>query len=182
MGRASGKGGKSGDGPADEEGPALWKSYTRDISPLPGKKASPAAPSAKKIFAKTAERAAALAPSKPAKISVEKQAPQLDARTEQRLKRGQIAIEGTLDLHGMTQAEAHEKLNGFIKRAYGRKKRCLLVITGKGRMGEGVLRQKLPLWLSLPPMQDMVLKIHPAAAEHGGTGACYVYLKRQRDY
>ena len=182
MARASGKGGKSGAGKADTEGPDLWKAYTRDISPMPGKKIPGNAPAAKKAGAKPASQTAQAPIIPSVKPMPEKQAPQLDARTEQRLRRGQLPIDGTLDLHGLTQAGAHEKLDGFIKRAYARKKRCLLVITGKGRAGPGVLKQKLPQWLSMPPLQDIILKIYPAAQEHGGTGAWYVYLKRQRDY
>ncbi len=183
MGRGNGKSGKPGGGEADAEGPVLWKTYTRDIVPLPGKKIADNAPAAKKTSIKTRERSSVSAPAAaPLKPVAEKQAPQLDARTDQRLRRGQLPIDGTLDLHGMTQAEAHERLEGFVQRAYARKKRCLLIITGKGRSGPGVLRQKLPQWLSLPPLQGMVLKIYPAAAEHGGSGAWYVYLKRQRDY
>lgn len=182
MGRGSGKSGKSGTGERDADGAVLWKAYTRDISPLPGKKTIDDAPAAKKASVRRAQSTPSFPPAKMPGSAVEKQAPQLDARTEQRLRRGQLPIEGTLDLHGMTQAEAHERLDGFIKRAYARKKRCLLVITGKGRSGEGVLRQRLPQWLALPPLREIVLKIQPAAPEHGGTGACYIYLKRQRDY
>ncbi len=175
--------GKSGDEDKDAEGPSLWKAYTKDIVPMPGKKTRDAAPAAKKTpSGKTAGHASFAPPVRPPAAKPDRQAPQLDARTNQRLRRGQVPIDGKIDLHGMTQAEAHEKLNGFIKRAYAKQKRCLLVITGKGKMGEGVLRQKLPLWLGMAPLKDIVLKIHPAIQEHGGGGAWYVYLKRQRDY
>jgi DNA-nicking Smr family endonuclease len=183
MARGSSKSGKSGGSGTDEEGPALWKTYTQDIAPIRGKKHSKDAPAAKPPPVKTSQAKTVTPPViKPVKQAVEKQPAQLDARTEQRLRKGQMPLDGTIDLHGMTQAEAHGKLNGFIKRAYAKKKRCLLVITGKGRTGEGVLRQKLPQWLAIPPFNEIVLKIYPAAIEHGGTGAWYVYLKRQRDY
>jgi len=176
------KSGKSG-GDEDPEGPSLWKAYTNDIAPMRGKKSRKAVTVPEKILPKkTAVRTASALPIVPPVAIPEKQAPQLDARTDQRLRRGQVPIDGKLDLHGMIQAEAHERLNDFIKRAYAKKKRCLLIITGKGKKGEGVLRQKLPQWLSVPPIKDVILKIYPAAAEHGGTGAWYVYLKRQRDY
>lgn len=100
-----------------------------------------------------------------------------------------MPIEARLDLHGMTQEQAHTRLVDFITRAHAAGKRCILVITGKGlsrghgeETSTGVLRQKLPLWLSMPPLRSLVLKSYPAIQRDGGTGAWYLYLKRTRDY
>src|ERR1700691_773524 len=72
----------------------------------------------------------------------------LDRRSAQRPQRGQAPIEARLDLHGMTQDEAHRALNRFIARAHDDGRRAVLVITGKGaREGEGVLRRAVPRWL-----------------------------------
>jgi len=58
--------------------------------------------------------------------------PGLDRRTAMRMKRGQMQIEGRLDLHGFHQNEARGALANFINSAFNRKKRCVLIITGKG--------------------------------------------------
>jgi len=91
-----------------------------------------------------------------------------------------MQIEARLDLHGMTQAEAHQALHAFIERQARLGARCLLVITGKGRGGDGVLRAALPGWLNAGPIRAKVLAIFPAQPKDGGSGAVYVYLKRQR--
>jgi DNA-nicking Smr family endonuclease len=102
----------------------------------------------------------------------------LDRRSAQRLKRGQTAIEARLDLHGMTQAEAHRALLAFIARARGDGLRAVLVITGKG--GEGVLRASVPRWLAEPRVRAMILAIEEAQPRHGGAGAKYVLLRKKR--
>lgn len=88
-----------------------------------------------------------------------------------------------LDLHGLSQAEAHRALNRFIARAYAEGCRTVLVITGKGlfSQGRGVLRDRLGDWLNMPPLRDKILSYMPAQPKHGGGGAFYVLIKRQRD-
>ena len=105
---------------------------------------------------------------------------QLDRRTDDRLRKGKMAIEAVLDMHGMTQEQAHSALNGFVTRAFSQQKRCVLVITGKGSRsdGEGVLKSRLPQWIALDPINNMVLKSVQAHRKHGGTGAFYLYFSR----
>lgn len=108
----------------------------------------------------------------------------IDKRTSQRLGRGQLAIEGRLDLHGMTQGEAHDRLAGFIRRAVAAGKRNVLVITGKGfkASGEtGVLRQAVPRWLNEPGLRPHVVALRQAQPKDGGEGALYVLLRRERE-
>lgn len=107
---------------------------------------------------------------------------QLDRRTAEKLRKGKMPVEAILDLHGMTQDQAHSALKGFVSRAFEQQKRCVLVITGKGLRsdGDGVLKTRLPLWLSLEPLCNMVLQSTPAHKKHGGGGAFYLYLKRLR--
>lgn len=108
--------------------------------------------------------------------------PALNRRTEQKLRQGKMPIDGTLDLHGLTQDEAYSALVYRLTRAQAEEKRCILVITGKGRStkSEGVLRRRVPEWLTMPPLRAIVLRGVPARPQHGGTGALYVLLKRQR--
>ena len=108
---------------------------------------------------------------------------QLDRRTNDRLRKGKMPIEGVLDLHGMTQEQAHNALNGFIVNAFQWHKRCVLIITGKGSrsQGDGVLKTRLPEWISLKPLNEIVLKFVQAKPKDGGSGAFYLYLKRNKN-
>jgi DNA-nicking Smr family endonuclease len=102
----------------------------------------------------------------------------VDRRTAERLRRGQMPVEARLDLHGLTQAEAHRALCGFIAGARLAGKRCVLIITGHGRMSGGVLKAATPRWLAEPGLRAHVLTIAPARPQHGGAGALYVLLRR----
>ncbi len=107
----------------------------------------------------------------------------VDKRLAERLKRGQLPIEGMLDLHGLTQEEAHRQLDGFLALSANAGRRCVLVITGKGvwRPESGILREMVPRWLNEAPSRARVLAIAIAQPRHGGSGALYVLLKRRRE-
>ncbi|MGH6948239.1 MAG: Smr/MutS family protein [Kiloniellales bacterium] len=83
----------------------------------------------------------------------------------------------------MTQAAAGKALDGFLAAAIGRGQRCLLVVTGKGRGGDGsgVLRRRLPAWLEASGHRRAILALAPARPQHGGSGAFYLLLRRQRE-
>lgn len=113
----------------------------------------------------------------------------MDHKAFQRLRRGKLLPEARIDLHGMTLDEARGVLTGFILRSHAAGRRLVLVVTGKGRDRDpggpiperrGVLRHNVPNWLRLPPIGQRVLQITEAHRRHGGSGAYYVYLKRQR--
>ncbi len=106
----------------------------------------------------------------------------LDRRTAERLRRGKMKIDGRLDLHGLKQDEAHETLVRFLQNGYERGHRCVLVITGKGRSAgsEGVLKRRVPEWLTMAPLRDVILQTTPARPQDGGEGALYVLLRRRR--
>lgn len=112
----------------------------------------------------------------------------IEPRMRRRLGRGQIEIDGTIDLHGMRQAEAHSALTRFIHARSARGDRTLLVITGKGLkklngdaatiVERGILRSMLPIWLGEPDIAPLVAGWDVAAQGHGGEGAYYVRLRR----
>jgi DNA-nicking Smr family endonuclease len=106
----------------------------------------------------------------------------LDGRTMERLRRGRIRPTARLDLHGATRQEAHRALTAFIAEAYHGGARCVIVITGKGRISEGggVLRQELPHWLNLPGTRGHVLGFAEAQPRDGGAGALYVLIRRRK--
>jgi DNA-nicking Smr family endonuclease len=171
---------------AEEE--HLWSIVARSIKPLrraacatPSKRAAkteaakPAGGSSKKSVAPlpsvSRPRAAA-----PAQIP-------LARRERQRIARGRSAIEGRIDLHGMTQADAYSALLHFLHRSQAGGAKVVLVITGKGSPfagaeERGVLRRQVPLWLALPQFRACVLGFDMADATHGGAGALYVRLRR----
>ena len=103
--------------------------------------------------------------------------------------RGKMEIEATLDLHGMTADQAKMQLIRFITQSHRNGCRMILVITGKGnkthrdefnRERGGVLRQNLPDWVAGSAITDKVLQVTHAQPKHGGSGAYYIYLRRQR--
>jgi len=102
----------------------------------------------------------------------------LDRRVERNLREGDVIIEARLDLHGLSEQAAHEKLLLFVETQARRGKRLLLVITGKGRNGESVLRTNFSRWCTEPVLARHIFALRQAAACHGGDGAWYMMLRR----
>jgi DNA-nicking Smr family endonuclease len=93
--------------------------------------------------------------------------------------RGRDEIAGRLDLHGFDQDRARQALHNFLLRAHDDGARAVLVITGKGRMGDGVLRRRAPEWLADPALRPIIAGLSQADRHHGGEGAFYIALKRK---
>lgn len=113
----------------------------------------------------------------------------MDRKSFLKMKGGKLMPEARIDLHGMTLAQAHPALTGFIRRTQAEGKRLVLVITGKGKdrdeggaipQRRGVLKHQVPAWLAAPPLGGLVLQVTEAHRKHGGAGAYYVYLRRHR--
>jgi DNA-nicking Smr family endonuclease len=126
-----------------------------------------------------------LAPHKPVPPPLASPLAPLGRRMKRGVARGKQAIDARLDLHGLTQSEAHGALLRFLRNAHARDARLVLVITGKGMRGEGdrergVLRRQVPQWLALPEFRSLVLGFEDAHVTHGGEGALYVRLRRAR--
>lgn len=160
----------------------LWNTITQSIAPLPGKQtesediAETAPPRAKTRESKTAARAAAVQIASSSPPPPPPPLAPLDRRMKKRVARGKEAIDGRLDLHGYTQAEAHDALLRFLRAAPARGARLVLVITGKS----GVLKRQVPQWLSLPEFRSLVIGFEDAHLAHGGEGALYVRVRRAR--
>jgi len=137
------------------------------------------------------KKPALVQPPKPALLPLS----HMERRAKSRLARGIEKIDARVDLHGMTQQEAHTALLAFIGRARLSGWKTVLVITGKGapakegervslfelgREAPGVLRRKVPQWLSEPQMREFVVGFDKASPKHGGSGALYVRIRRQK--
>jgi DNA-nicking Smr family endonuclease len=171
---------------SDEE-EALWSGYVRAIKPLrPGKsklvvKRKPVTTRDEKPAPqREVKQPLPRAPAKPLPLAP------IDRRFKQRVVRGRDQIEARIDLHGMTQSEAHAALFQFLRRAQTDGMRIALVVTGKGTMARdgaserGVLRRQVPLWLALPEFRPLIVGFDEAHVSHGGQGALYVRLRRAR--
>jgi len=165
-----------------EEG-KLWSDITRSVAPLRRRRTlvdpgySPAPDKRGPLSAPARSAPAATRP-----------APQLepfDRRLKQRLARGNAPIDARIDLHGKTQSAAHAALLSFLRRAQRDGAKFVLVITGKGGGRDdwserGVLKRQVPQWLTLPEFRGYVVGFEHAHAGHGGTGALYVRIRRQK--
>lgn len=162
----------------------IWGLVVGTVHPLPGR-ATPAAPA-------TAEAAAADSPAHVppkallAKAQVSKPALRprdaldgIEPNRRHRIAREREEIAARLDLHGYDQDRARAVLEGFLRRAWDEGFRAVLVITGKGVQGDGVLRRRTPEWLAAPHLASMVAGVSEAHRRHGGAGALYVALKRK---
>ena len=97
---------------------------------------------------------------------------------DKRVRRGRLELHGQFDLHGHTQASADAALPQWLVRCQAEGARCVLVITGKGRSGEGVLRRNFLHWLESSRARTLISGYSEAHVRHGGAGAFYVFLRR----
>jgi DNA-nicking Smr family endonuclease len=103
----------------------------------------------------------------------------IEPRRKHRIAKEREPIGARLDLHGLDQDRARGVLERFLARAWDEGFRAVLVITGKGVQGDGILKRRTPEWLAAPHLAHMVAGISDAARRHGGEGALYVALKRK---
>jgi DNA-nicking Smr family endonuclease len=178
--------------PAEDGG--LWRHAMRDVAPLRPRSAAPDRGHPGRIAGETQSVQSApprpvpsappVRPPPPLPLPLPPALPPLDRfagvdrASAERLKRGRYPVEARLDLHGMTQAEAHRALSGFVARSRSLGRRCVLVITGHGRASGGVLKAAVPRWLGEPDLRPDVLAIAPGQPLDGGSGALYVLLRR----
>lgn len=172
----------------DAEERRLWKQVARSIKPLPGvaidspdEDVAPPSPAGPRL-----ERPTVSPPKATPRSTAPPALSPLPRRERQRLARGVAAIDARIDLHGLTQAQAHAALMRFLRHAQNDGAKFALVITGKGARfaagdGErGLLKRQVPMWLRLPEFRDLVVGFESAHAAHGGEGALYVRLRRLR--
>ena len=164
----------------------LWGMVTATVRAKPTQKAVGWAPKAQKSL----ESPTTLQPMAPLLLDPKHLKPAGKARApgplegiepnrKRKIAREHTPLEARLDLHGLDQDRAKPVLEAFLRRAWQDGHRAALVITGKGKIGMGVLRSRTPEWLAGPALRDIVAGVSPAEKRHGGDGAFYVALKRR---
>ena len=162
----------------DDDDDLIWTAYTKGIKPI-----GPFAPRVSRRASRVMLRPRA---ETPAISPLARQAPPPittpDRQTQRKLKRGTWDIAAEIDLHGMTQTQAHGALLRFMQAAIASGHKCVRIITGKGGRSStsaiGVLRQKVPQWLQEPPLRDYVVSLHNPPPHQGGAGATIVILRK----
>ena len=180
---------------------ALWKKVAATVKPLAKAKAplAPVAPPTVKPPKPTPRSVAvpAAAPRPATKLPSPRrthQAATLDGHWDRRLRKGLVRPDLSIDLHGHTLASAQALLDEAIGRGLMRGARVLLVVAGRLRPGadrlpqmhgdprpRGAIRASLPDWLAYSPYADQIVALRPAHISHGGAGAVYVILRRERE-
>lgn len=156
---------------SDEKG--IWKKVAKTIAPRKSEKGH----GSSKPSISTPEFENML------RLPVEKKGPKeknklkIDINQDKKTRRGRVQIEAQIDLHDMTQSQARIKLYQMIKTAKTNNNKCILIITGKGFRGEGVLRGSFVEWVNDSKVRDLIATYAPAHRKHGGTGAWYIFLK-----
>jgi DNA-nicking Smr family endonuclease len=106
----------------------------------------------------------------------------LDPRLVTRLRRGELAVQAHLDLHGMVQSTARAALHEFILDSIRKGLRSVIVVHGRGRGspgGQPVLKRATARWLSHGMLSGYVLAFTTTRPQDGGAGAMYVLLRRE---
>jgi DNA-nicking Smr family endonuclease len=168
----------------------LWAAVARATVPLAGRVLPPEEALAKQPAPPSPPPAPRAPPPASTPAAIKPLEP-LERRKVRALSRGRTSADAILDLHGLTQVEAHGALIHFLRRAQAAGHSLVLVVTGKGaplgRSGlsgqpteRGVLRRMVPHWLALPDLRPLVLGFEEAGPRQGGGGALYVRLRRHR--
>ena len=133
------------------------------------------------LAAKPSTKIRAPAPAAPRTASIPPRAvpEELEPRRQRRLSRERDPIEASIDLHGFGRFEAEDQLRAFLASSQARGLRAVLVVTGQGRRGGGIIRASIHEWLQGHALRGVVSGFAMAHRRHGGDGAIYVTLKKR---
>lgn len=164
----------------------IWGMVAATVHPLPGKSTPKEQPGdALPSPVQGSISASEIRPTHPRPASLRSSAlpsgegKSIEPNRRHRIAKARDPIGARLDLHGLTQDRARATLERFLIRAWDEGFRAVLVITGKGVQGDGILKRHAPEWLAAPHLAHIVAGISDAARHHGGEGALYVALKRK---
>lgn len=159
----------------------VWAAVARTVEPAPGRVVPEPPPEEAPVGVAAAPSVAPAspAPKPPRKRLLPPEPDPIEPGRKRRIARARDPIEARIDLHGMDQDRARTALHGFLQRAHADGLRAVLVITGKGVEGEGILKRRAPDWLSEPSVRPLIAGVSQAERRHGGDGALYIALKRR---
>ena len=98
----------------------------------------------------------------------------------------------SIDLHGHTLDEANRTIENFINKAHSENVNKLVVVTGKGLHSENekdpyvskdlsILKYSVPEFiLNNKSLMNLINEIRDAKIEDGGSGAFYIFLKKNK--
>lgn len=150
-----------------------WAAAARHVRPLHGRKATP------QRLPRPEDGPSLMALALPQAQGPASSAPPQNRQGEKKIRRGKQVISASFDLHGHTQESAWTALPQWLANEQAKGSRCVIVITGKGKEGLGVLRRNFLHWLERPEARQLVSGYSQAHARHGGSGAWYVFLRRR---
>jgi len=162
----------------------IWSVVVGTVHPLPGRATLTPPPTAQQAAADSPAhvpppRGSLAKPPSPKPLAARAGVEAIEPNRRHRISREREEIAARLDLHGYDQDRARAVLEGFLRRAWDEGFRAVLVITGKGVQGDGILRRRAPEWLAAPHLAPIVAGVSEAHRRHGGAGALYVALKRK---
>lgn len=172
--------------PLSPDEQALWDRVVASVRPL-RPVAVPLMPLATPSQPRATPKSHAPTPAKP-RLTPAKAQPgtTLDGSWDRRLSRGLVQPDATVDLHGHNLATAYDLLDRRLEQAVGQGDRLLLLITGKPPtddrrpVGRGAIRAAVGDWLAAGRHAGSIAAVRGAHPRHGGNGALYIVLRKQR--
>jgi DNA-nicking Smr family endonuclease len=170
---------------------ALWRRVTEGVRPLAPRKPVPAAAAPAKLQVPEPPPIRVSQPiARPVASIRAVPGETLDGGWDRRLSRGLVSPDRTIDLHGHTLASAHDALDHALDRAAQDGARLILLVTGRpprpdqsgsDRPRRGAIRAAIGDWLAGSRHSGRIAAVRNAHPRHGGAGALYVVLRRNRN-
>lgn len=178
----------------DPEERALWRRVAATVRPIQGRQPKPPESPIEPVPEPVAKQRGRVPPVRvPASTPVSRQRPlgdSLDGGWDRRLRRGSTEPDWTIDLHGHTLDSARRLLDNALDQALAEGVRVILLITGKpprdgdtdrdGRPRRGLIRASIGTWLQSSRHAGRIAAVRNAHPRHGGAGALYIILRRER--
>ena len=161
----------------------LWRQVAASVRPLSGRRMI-----AEEVATAVVRPVAAGAARRFAPPPAQRATDTLDGGWDRRLRLGAVAPDVTIDLHGHSLAQAHAALDRRLGDALAAGARVVLVITGRpprpdaagGERPRGVIRASIDHWIAASRHAGSIAAVRHAHPRHGGTGAIYLVLRRNR--
>lgn len=165
---------------------ALWAKVAETIRPLSRERAPETEtkpPDAEAPAPRTNQAPARRSVSPPAPPPKPAAGSTLDGTWDRKLRSGNVVVDRTLDLHGMSLDGAWTAIDRLLEQAIENKDRLLLLITGHERRGEppiqrGKIRAAVHDWLAASRHASRIAAVRNAHPRHGGGGSLYIILRR----